>query len=243
MKTYIEKKRESGIFLSVLGFGNGNYNDHLMQSLAQNGNGVAAYIDTLAEANKVLANEAGSALITIAKDVKIQVEFNPATVAEYRLIGYETRALKRQDFNNDKVDAGEINSGHTVTAIYEMTPVGSPAQVIDDLRYASDAIESNGSDEYAFVKIRHKLPSSDTSTLQTVAIGPNQERSLNRASDDMRFATAVAAAGQKLRGDTQLEDFSYQDVIKLATDAKGKDENGYRAEFIQLMRLAENLGD
>ena len=243
MKTYIEKKRESGIFLSVLGFGNGNYNDHLMQSLAQNGNGVAAYIDTLAEANKVLANEAGSALITIAKDVKIQVEFNPATVAEYRLIGYETRALKRQDFNNDKVDAGEINSGHTVTAIYEMTPVGSPAQVIDDLRYASDAIESNGSDEYAFVKIRHKLPSSDTSTLQTVAIGPNQERSLKRASDDMRFATAVAAAGQKLRGDTQLEDFSYQDVIKLATDAKGKDENGYRAEFIQLMRLAENLSD
>jgi len=243
MRTYIEKKRESGIFLSVLGFGNGNYNDHLMQSLAQNGNGVAAYIDTLAEANKVLANEAGSALITIAKDVKIQVEFNPATVAEYRLIGYETRALKRQDFNNDKVDAGEINAGHTVTAIYEMTPVGSPAQVIDELRYASDAVQGNGSDEYAFVKIRHKLPSSDTSTLQTFPVGEGQERSLRRASDDMRFATAVAAFGQKLRGDTQLEDYSYDDLIKLATNAKGKDENGYRAEFIQLMRLAENLGD
>jgi len=243
MKSYIEEKRETGIFLSVLGFGNGNYNDHLMQSLAQNGNGVAAYIDTLAEANKVLANEAGSALITIAKDVKIQVEFNPAKISEYRLIGYETRALKREDFNNDKVDAGEINAGHTVTAIYEMTPVGSPAEVNDPLRYASDKIEqmTRGSDEYAFVKIRHKLPSSDTSTLQTFPIGIGQERSLRRASDDMRFATAVAAAGQKLRGDTQLEDFSYQDLIKLATKAKGEDENGYRAEFIQLMRLAENL--
>ena len=243
MKTYIEKKRESGIFLSVLGFGNGNYNDHLMQSLAQNGNGVAAYIDTLAEANKVLANEAGSALITIAKDVKIQVEFNPATIAEYRLIGYETRALKRQDFNNDKVDAGEINAGHTVTAIYEMTPVGSPAQVIDELRYASDTVQGNGSDEYAFVKIRHKLPSSDSSTLQTFPAGDGQERSLRRASDDMRFATVVAAFGQKLRGDTQLEEFSYDEMIKLATDAKGKDEKGYRAEFIQLMRLAKNLED
>lgn len=243
MKTYIEDKRDTGIFLSVLGFGNGNYNDHLMQSLAQNGNGVAAYIDTLAEANKVLANESGSALITIAKDVKIQVEFNPETISEYRLIGYETRALKRQDFNNDKVDAGEINSGHTVTAIYEMTPVGSPAQVIDDLRYASDAVLGNGSDEFAFVKIRHKLPNANTSTLQTVAIGPKQERSLSRASDDMRFATAVAAVGQKLRGDTQLADFSYEDAIKLATEAKGKDEHGYRAEFIQLVRLADTLSD
>jgi len=243
MKTYIAKKRDTGIFLSVLGFGNGNYNDHLMQSLAQNGNGVAAYIDTLAEANKVLANEAGSALITIAKDVKIQVEFNPAKISEYRLIGYETRALKREDFNNDKVDAGEINAGHTVTAIYELTPVGSPAEVFDPLRYASDKIEqmTKGSDEYAFVKIRHKLPNSDTSTLQSFPIGKGQERSLRRASDDMRFATAVAAFGQKLRGDTQLSEFSYQDTIKLAVDAKGEDENGYRAEFIQLMRLAENL--
>ena len=135
MKTFVEKKRETGIFLSVLGFGMGNYNDHLMQSLAQNGNGVAAYIDTLAEANKVLADEAGGALFTIAKDVKIQVEFNPTEVAEYRLIGYETRALKRQDFNNDKVDAGEIGAGHSVTAIYEMTPVGSPAVTVDKLRY------------------------------------------------------------------------------------------------------------
>ena len=244
MKTFITKKRKSGIFLSVLGFGQGNYNDHLMQSLAQNGNGVAAYIDSLAEANKVLADEAGSALITIAKDVKIQVEFNPATIAEYRLIGYETRALKREDFNNDAVDAGEINSGHSVTAIYEMTPVGSRAVTIDDLRYTNDRIDiniENGSDEYAFVKIRHKLPRADKSTLQTFPIGEGQERRMRQASDDMRFATAVAAVGQKLRGDSQLDDFSYASAIKLANGAKGEDENGYRAEFIQLVRLMETM--
>lgn len=243
MTTFIKKKRETGIFLSVLGFGAGNYNDHLMQSLAQNGNGVAAYIDTLSEANKVLANEAGSALFTIAKDVKIQVEFNPDTISEYRLIGYENRALKREDFNNDKVDAGEIGAGHTVTAIYELTPVGSPAAVIDPLRYVTDKLsqKSAGSNELAFVKIRHKLPKADKSTLQTFPIGPKQERSLKRASDDMRFAAAVAAAGQKLRGDTQLADFSYDEAIKLASSAKGDDEHGYRSEFIQLMRLAESL--
>ncbi len=242
MKTFIEEKRESGIFLSVLGFGMGNYNDHLMQSLAQNGNGVAAYIDSLSEAQKVLANEAGSALFTIAKDVKIQVEFNPATIAEYRLIGYETRALKRQDFNNDKVDAGEIGAGHTVTAIYEMTPVGSPAVTVDSLRYVAETPPTNtGSDEYAFVKIRHKLPDADTSTLQTFPIGKRQERSLRRASDDMRFATAVSIVGQKLRGDTAVEDYSYADAIKLAKGAKGDDENGYRAEFIQLVKLIETM--
>ncbi len=243
MKDFIKDKRETGIFLSVLGFGMGNYNDHLMQSLAQNGNGVAAYIDTLSEANKVLANEAGSALFTIAKDVKIQVEFNPATIAEYRLIGYETRALKRQDFNNDKVDAGEIGAGHSVTAIYEMTPVGSPAITIDKLRYASaeDTPKNNGSDEYAFVKIRHKLPDADKSTLQTFPIGKRQERRLSRASDDMRFATAVSIVGQKLRGDMQVDDYSYADAIKLAQGAKGEDENGYRAEFIRMVKLIEAM--
>ena len=243
MKTYVDKKRETGVFLSVLGFGMGNYNDHLMQSLAQNGNGVAAYIDTLSEANKVLANEAGSALFTIAKDVKIQVEFNPSTVAEYRLIGYETRALKRQDFNNDKVDAGEIGAGHSVTAIYEMTPVGSPAVTVDKLRYVSedDKPKDTGSDEFAFVKIRHKLPNADKSTLQTFPIGKRQEQSLKRASDDMRFATAVAAVGQKLRVDVQLDDYSYKDAIKLANAAKGEDENGYRAEFVQMVKLIEAM--
>ncbi|NNC38285.1 MAG: VWA domain-containing protein [Hyphomonadaceae bacterium] len=245
MKTFVEKKRKTGIFLSVLGFGNGNYNDHLMQSLAQNGNGVAAYIDSLAEANKVLANEAGSALITIAKDVKIQVEFNPATISEYRLIGYETRALNREDFNNDAVDAGEINSGHSVTAIYELTPVGSPAQMVDDLRYVKDkpVTVSTGSDELAFVKIRHKLPNADKSTLQTFPVDADEEKSLARAGDDTRFAVAVAAVGQKLRGDTQLTSYSYKDAIELANSAKGEDEHGYRSEFIQLVRLAETLQD
>ena len=242
MKSFISEKRETGISLSVLGFGQGNYNDHLMQSLAQNGNGVAAYIDSLSEANKVLANEAGSSLITIAKDVKIQVEFNPVTIAEYRLLGYETRALKRQDFNNDKVDAGDIGAGHSVTAIYEMTPVGSPAITMDKLRYVSnDAPKNTGSDEYAFVKIRHKLPDADTSTLQTFPIGKGQEKSLRRASDDMRFATAVAIVGQKLRGDMQVDEYSYADAIKLANGAKGKDENGYRAEFVQMVKLIEAM--
>ena len=243
MKSFITEKRKTGIFLSVLGFGRGNYKDDMMQSLAQNGNGTAAYIDTLAEANKVLADESGSALITIAKDVKIQVEFNPDTIAEYRLIGYETRALKRQDFNNDAVDAGEIGAGHNVTAIYELTPVGSPARVIDDLRYVSGESKkkSSGSNELAFVKIRHKLPNANTSTLQTFPVGPRAEQDLKRASDDMRFAAAVAAVGQKLRGDTQLADYSYSDAIELAKSGKGEDEHGYRAEFIQLLRLVDTM--
>ena len=140
LEGFVERERTSGIFLSVLGFGRGNYNDELMQALAQNGNGAAAYIDTLNEARKVLVEESTSTLFPIAKDVKIQVEFNPATVSEYRLIGYETRLLNREDFNNDKVDAGEIGSGHTVTAIYEITPAGSGAQLVDGLRYqTSDA--------------------------------------------------------------------------------------------------------
>lgn len=241
MKRFIEEKRKSGIFLSVLGFGQGNYNDALMQSLAQNGNGVAAYIDSLAEAKKVLADEAGSALVPIAKDVKIQVEFNPSTIAEYRLIGYETRALKREDFNNDKVDAGDINSGHSVTAIYELTPVGSETSV-DDLRYArAEAPADTGSDEFAFIKIRHKLPSANKSTLQTFPIGPSKERSLTRANDDMRFATAVAAFGQKLRGDSQLADYSYADIARMASDAQGEDKHGYRAEFLDLVREADRL--
>ena len=244
MKTFIEKKRKTGVFLSVLGFGNGNYNDQLMQALAQNGNGVAAYIDTLSEANKVLGDAAGGALLTIAKDVKIQVEFNPATIAEYRLIGYETRALKRQDFNNDKVDAGDIGAGHSVTAVYEITPVGSPAVTIDKLRYVSeDAPKTTGSDEYAFVKIRHKLADADTSTLQTFPVGKGQERRFSRASDDTRFAAAVAAFGQKLRGDSQVADYSYDDIIDEANSAKGEDKFGYRAEFIKLVRLAEGLSD
>ncbi len=164
LKGFIERERNSGIYLSVLGFGQGNLNDRLMQELAQNGNGVAAYVDTLNEARKLLVEGASAMLFPIAKDVKIQVEFNPKTVAEYRLIGYETRALKRQDFNNDKVDAGDIGAGHTVTALYEITPVGSGSPLIGDSRYqekAKPAADAGHANEYGFLKIRYKLPSED----------------------------------------------------------------------------------
>ena len=246
MKTFVEKKRESGVFLSVLGFGMGNYNDHLMQTLAQNGNGVAAYIDSLSEARKVLADEAGGALIPIAKDVKIQVEFNPAQISEYRLIGYETRALKREDFNNDKIDAGEIGSGHTVTAIYELTPKGSPAELVDELRYAEaesvSETTADASDEYAFVKIRYKLPNEDVSTLISRPVGALDEtESLETASTETRFAASVAAFGQMLRGGTRLESYNYDNLIALANGAKGDDPFGYRAEFINLVRLVKSL--
>ena len=236
MQAYIEEKRESGVYLSILGFGQGNYNDALMQTLAQNGNGTAAYIDTLAEAQKVLVDQIGGALFTIAQDVKIQVEFNPAAVAEYRLIGYETRALAREDFNNDAVDAGDIGAGTQVTALYEITPVGSPAVSVDPLRYsvAAPLPESNG--ELAFLKLRYKLPGESTSNLITT---PVQETPAQGPSDDVLFSTAVAGFAQLLRGDTRLGDWDFDDVLRLAQQGKGDDPFGYRAEFIRLVRLAK----
>ncbi|NRP19374.1 hypothetical protein LPJGGPFB_02629 [Ensifer adhaerens] len=246
LKEMIEAKRKSGIFLSVLGFGRGNYNDALMQTIAQNGNGTAAYIDTLAEAQKTLVEEAGSSLFPIAKDVKLQVEFNPAAIAEYRLIGYETRALKREDFNNDKVDAGDIGSGHSVTAIYEVTPKGSPAVLNDDLRYkAADKPEAGATanaGELAFLKIRYKKPDSDRSELITTPVTEgNAVPSLGEAPNDVRFSVAVAAFGQKLSGVTAVEDYSYDAVIELAAASKGADPFGYRGEFVNLVRLAKGL--
>lgn len=246
LKTLIEDERKSGVFLSVFGFGEGNYNDQMMQILAQNGNGTAAYIDTLAEAEKTLVQEATSTLFPIAKDVKIQVEFNPATVAEYRLIGYETRALKREDFNNDRIDAGEIGSGHTVTAIYEITPKNSPAVLTDDLRYgkpnAAAADAKAGSDEYAFFKIRYKLPNEDVSKLMTTPVTKSNEiADAASASSDVRFSTAVAAFGQKLRGTDSLANYSYADIAKLGTGSRGDDAFGYRSEFLSLVRLADAL--
>ncbi len=244
LKSYIERQRKSGVFLSVLGFGRGNYNDALMQTLAQNGNGTAAYIDTLNEARKVLVEEASSTLFPIAKDVKVQVEFNPAKVSEYRLIGYETRALKREDFNNDKVDAGEIGAGHRVTAIYEITPAGGKSPAVDALRYGVTTRASrtgNTSDEYGFLKLRYKLPKEQTSKLITMPIGSdNDYASVNAAPNEARFATAVAAFGQILKGGKYTGSYSYDDVIRLAQGAKGKDEFGYRAEFINLVRLAKS---
>jgi Ca-activated chloride channel homolog len=243
LKGFIERQRGKGIFLSILGFGMGNYNDALMQTLAQNGNGAAAYIDTINEARKVLVEEATSTLIPIAKDVKIQVEFNPATVAEYRLIGYETRLLNRDDFNNDKVDAGDVGSGQTVTALYEIVPVDGP-RVIGDLRYGQPAGAAAGqasaAGEYAFVKIRYKLPKSETSTLISTPIDRASEHTrFEEAPIEARFATGVAAFGEILRGGRYIGAFSYDDVLRIASAARGDDPFGYRSEFLQLVRAAK----
>ncbi len=245
LKRFVEKKRKSGVTLSVLGFGRGNYNDKLMQKLAQNGNGNAAYIDTLSEARKVLVEEAGSTLFTIAKDVKLQVEFNLGLVSEYRLIGYETRELKQEDFNNDKVDAGDIGAGHTVTALYEITPVGAKSQNVDPLRYAqanetkAERVINANPDEYGFMKIRYKLPDSNTSTLISTPITLADE--VGDISQDARFSAAVAAFGQLLKGGEYIGDYSYDQIIELALSGKGEDEFGYRAEFINLVRLAQSV--
>ncbi|MCO5069679.1 MAG: von Willebrand factor type A domain-containing protein [Rhizobiaceae bacterium] len=245
LKRIIEEKRESGVFLSVFGFGRGNLNDQMMQTIAQNGNGTAAYIDTLQEAEKVLVQDASSTLFPIAKDVKIQVEFNPAKVSEYRLIGYETRVLNREDFNNDRVDAGEIGSGHSVTAIYEITPKGAP-QMIDDLRYGEASTDSRAgianADEYAFVKIRYKAPDADVSKLITSPVtSANEISSFDQASSDQRFSVAVAAFGQKLRHSDQTAAMGWDQISQIASASRGSDPFGYRAEFLSLVRLASAL--
>ena len=244
LESFIARKRESGVFLSVLGFGMGNYNDALMQRLAQHGNGNAAYIDSLNEARKALVDEATSMLFPIAKDVKIQVEFNPAAVSEYRLIGYETRMLAREDFRNDRVDAGEIGSGHTVTAIYEVVPVGSGGERVAPLRYQlGEAAETDAEfgDELAFLKIRYKRPDADTSILITRAVtAADAFGSVDAAPRETRFAAAVAGFGQLLRGGRYTGDYGYDDVIALAQGARGEDPFGYRAEFLNLVRLAKS---
>lgn len=239
LKDYISDKRDSGTYLSVLGFGRGNLDDATMQALAQNGNGQAAYIDTLNEAQKVLVDQLTGALFPIANDVKIQVEFNPAQVAEYRLIGYETRILNREDFNNDKVDAGEIGAGHSVTALYEITPVDSQARLTDPLRYGAEA-DTDGSSEFGFLKLRYKAPGADTSQLIETPI-TGTVTGTAEASADMRFAAAIAGFGQLLKEDKYLGDWSWGDAIALANGARGADSFGYRAEAVQLMRLAESL--
>ena len=243
LRGFVERKRAGGVSLSVLGFGQGNYNDELMQALAQNGNGNAAYIDTLNEARKVLVEDAVSTLFTIASDVKLQLEFNPVTISEYRLIGYETRLLDREDFNNDQVDAGDIGAGHTVTALYEFTPVDSPVKQVDDLRYRQSQVIANAgnADEYAFLKIRYKLPESETSRLITIPVTRDDEvTSIAAAPEDSRFAAAVAGFGQLLTGGRYTGSWSHGDVIALAQDARGDDPFGYRSEFINLARLAQS---
>jgi Ca-activated chloride channel family protein len=242
LKGFVERERGKGVFLSVLGFGMGNYNDALMQTLAQNGNGNAAYIDTVAEARKTLVEEATSTLFPIAKDVKIQVEFNPATVAEYRLVGYETRMLAREDFENDRVDAGDVGSGQTVTALYEIVPVGGP-RAIGDRRYSTPApiVRRGGgtASEYGFVKIRYKLPKSDTSRLISTPIDRSSEvRRFEDAPQDARFAAGVAAFAELLRGGKYSGSMGYDDVLHLVSGARGEDPFGYRSELIQLVRAA-----
>jgi len=244
LKALIAKKRETGIALTTLGFGQGNYNDGLMEQLANVGNGQHAYIDNLNEARKVLVDELSSTLQVIAKDVKIQVEFNPQHVAEYRLIGYQNRLLANEDFNNDQVDAAELGAGHTVTALYEITLVGSESKQIDELRYQdkkssqSDKINSNIS-ELAFVKIRYKQPNSDDSQLLSQAVIMPMDHA--QTSDDFKFASAVAGFAQLLKGAKYTGQWQYEDCANLAQQNKGDDLFGYRAEFIQLVRTASAL--
>lgn len=238
LKDYIADKRESGIYLSVLGFGRGNLDDATMQALAQNGNGQAGYIDTLAEAQKVLVDQLSGALYPIADDVKVQVEFNPAQVAEYRLIGYDTRVLRREDFNNDRVDAGDIGAGHQVTALYEITPVGSPARLTDPLRYAEPLSQTTTGEELGFVRLRYKRPGQEDSTRLDQVIDPRRQ-----ADQEARFAAAIAGFGQLLQGGAYLGDWGYDAAIALAQAARGDDPFGYRAEAVQLMRLAQRLSE
>ena len=240
----IEAKRKQGITLTALGFGTGNYNDHLMEQLADQGNGNYAYIDTLKEARKVLVEEMASTLQVIAKDVKIQIEFNPDVVAEYRLIGYENRMLAREDFNNDRVDAGEIGAGHTVTALYELRLVGQGSPAVDPLRYQGDEAEAATpqAGELAFLKLRFKQPDADESQLVTRALKVGDIRpALKDASDRFRFSAAVAAWGQLLRGGKYTGDFSFAQVHQLAAGARGDDRFGYRGEFLGLVNLASAL--
>jgi len=242
LERFISTQRDSGVFLSVLGFGMGNLADDTMQALAQAGNGTASYISDFREARRVLVEELGGQLETIAKDVKIQVEFNPAVVAEYRLIGYETRALNREDFNNDAVDAGEIGAGHTVTALYEITPVGSGAQLVEPLRYGEGTTEITASDEIGFVRIRYKEPDGDVSALIEQPVVPSVlVDTVADANDDLRFAAAVAAFGQRLKGSVYGSDMDWGAIEALAQGARGADEGGYRAEFIGLIGVAESL--
>jgi Ca-activated chloride channel family protein len=247
LEEMVAEKRKKGIYLTILGVGIGNLNDALMQRLAQVGNGQAAYIDSLLEARKVWIEELGSTMFPIADDVKIQVEFNPARVAQYRLIGYETRMLSKSDFKNDKVDAGEIGSGHSVTAIYEFIPVDSAANKIDPPRYernnkAKTDATSQHADEYAFVRLRYKLPGKKTSTEMAEAVAEaTAKASFDAAPADVRFAVAVAGFAQLLRNDTEVGELTYKDVAAVAEAARGDDPHGWRAEFVQLVRLAESV--
>ena len=245
MVSLIEQERKSGIYLSVLGYGMGNYKDNKMQLLADKGNGNHSYIDNVNEARKVLVNEFGSTLFTIAKDVKIQVEFNPAKVQAYRLVGYENRVLDAEDFNDDAKDAGELGSGHTVTALYEVIPAGVKSEfikTIDPLKYQVNPVQSiaGHTNELMTVKLRYKLPGRDDSQLISQPVADTYT-TIDNSSENFRFSAAVAEFGLLLRNSEYKQQGNYQQVITLARSSKGKDHYGYRAEFIQLVETAVSV--
>lgn len=244
LEQLIERERKSGVFLSVLGYGMGNYKDNKGQALAEKGNGNHAYIDNLQEANRVLVGEFGATLHTVAKDVKLQVEFNPAQVQAYRLVGYESRLLKDEDFNNDAKDAGELGAGHTVTAFYEVIPVGVKNDYVgkvDDLKYQKkqkETVKPTGSNELLTVKLRYKAPDKDVSKKMELPFVDNKG---NNVSSDFRFASAVAMFGQLLRNSDFKGDASYDKVIELAKQGLNNDDKGYRREFVRLVETAKGI--
>ena len=240
LKGMVAEKRKAGISLTTLGFGTGNYNERLMEQLADAGDGNYSYIDNPNEAKKVLQRQLSSTLATVAQDVKIQVEFNPATVKEYRLVGYENRLLKQEDFNNDNVDAGDIGAGHSVTALYEIIPAGQPGWLGESRYQPAPPAATGKAGEYAHVNLRYKLPGKSNSILisQPVAAG---SKPLAQANADTRFAIAVAAYGQQLRGGQYNGKMSWNDIIRLARQADKPDPYGLRSEFIELAKIAQSL--
>jgi len=240
----IEEKRASGIFLSVLGVGTGNIKDSTMEKLADRGNGNYAYLDSLHEARKVLVREGGATLVTVAKDVKIQVEFNPANVAAYRLIGYENRLLRNEDFNDDRKDAGEIGAGHTVTALYEIVPAGAEIDLptVDPLKYqrtpSAAPAPSAARDELMTVKLRYKAPDGDVSRLITIPV----KNRTGELSANLGFASAIAEFGMLLRKSEHRGSSTLADAAALGRRFRGADPDGYRSEFVRLVELAESLG-
>lgn len=248
LQKLIEEERKSRVFLSILGYGMGNYKDSKMQTLAQAGNGNHAYIDNLQEANKVLVNEFGATMYTVAKDVKLQIEFNPSRVQAYRLVGYETRLLNKEDFNDDTKDAGEMGAGHTVTAFYEVVPVGVKSNVtgnVDPLKYQNDGKETmaaqyvpNGHPDLLTVKLRYKQPDGNTSKKIEIPLVDNNK---NEVSDDFRFASAVAMFGQVIKGSQYNGEGSFDKAIALAKTGFGGDGQGYRREFVRLIETTKGL--
>ncbi|QHS62094.1 YfbK domain-containing protein [Chitinophaga agri] len=244
LQRLIENEREKGIFLSVLGFGMGNYKDNKLEILADKGNGNYAYIDNYEEARRMFVTEFGGTLFTIAKDVKLQIEFNPKYVQSYRLVGYENRLLNDEDFNNDKKDAGDMGAGHTVTALYEIVPVGAAVAQpgTDPLKYQQNKAVAGNSNEVLTVKMRYKAPEGQQSKLVTKVLDWKQQ-DISQAPEDFRMAAAVADFGLLLRNSEHKGNATYEQVLKLAGNARGKDEEGYRAEFIQLVKKAQLISN